>query len=77
MSTDRNRKQFVDLGSHPEAYMTRGTCGDTGGAVSFWVKIVNCTGTRYSGIITTLPMGVGAGLLISCVTEDNRDETIE
>ena len=55
--------------------MTTGTCGNTGGAVSFWVKIVNCTGTD-SGIITTFSRGVGAGLLISCFSEDNGDEII-
>ena len=56
--------------------MTTGTCGDTLGAVSFWLKIVNCSGTN-SGIITTLPTkGAEAGLLISCFSGNNGNELI-
>ena len=37
------RQQWINLGNHPEACMTRPeTCGHTGGAVSLWVRRIFC-----------------------------------
>ena len=46
VTTDRSRDQWIDLGVHTEACMTRPeTCGAAGGAVSFWVMLTNeCRG---------------------------------
>ena len=53
VSLDRTRNQWVDLGIHSEACMTRPeTCGTAGGAISLWVKVIDCP--RYAGIIPSL-----------------------
>ena len=65
-SVDRTSKQWIDVGIHTEACMTRPeTCGSAGGAVSFWINVVNCTGFQYlGGLITT--ENAGPGLRIFC-----------
>ena len=36
-------KQWIDLGIHTEACMTRPeTCGAAGGAISLWMNIIDC-----------------------------------
>ena len=43
VSTNRSQRQWVDLGIYPEACMTLPeTCGAAGGAVSMWLKIIDC-----------------------------------
>ena len=43
LNLDRAKYQWVDLGIHPEACMTRPeTCGGAGGAISFWLKTIDC-----------------------------------
>ena len=45
LTLDHTKKQWVDLGIHTEACMTRPeTCGAAGGAISVWVKIRDCHG---------------------------------
>ena len=52
VSTDRFRVQWIDLGIHTEACMTRPeTCGAADGAISMWLKITNCS--YYGGILQT------------------------
>ena len=44
MSTNHSLNQWVDLGVHTEACMTRpDTRGEAGGAISLWVNISDCT----------------------------------
>ena len=58
VSTDRTQKQWVDLGIHTEACMTRpDTCGATGGALSMWMKLVDCP--DWSGVISSHESGTG------------------
>ena len=58
---DRTSRQWIDVGIHTEACMTKPeTCGSAGGAVSFWINVVNCTGVLYlGGLITTRTAGPG------------------
>ena len=65
---DRIKRQWIDLGIHTEACMTQPeTCGSSGGAVSFWINVVNCTGFQaIRGLITT--ENGGPGLSIFCLT---------
>ena len=49
---DQNKKQWVDLGIHTEACMTRPeTCGAAGGAVSLWMRVIDCPST--GGIVSS------------------------
>ena len=42
LTLDQTRKQWVDLGIHTEACMTRPeTCGAEGGAISVWVNVID------------------------------------
>ena len=64
VGVDRNLSQWIDLDIHTEACMTQpDTCDKAGGAVSFWIKVVNCP-SRSCGIITTLQGGRFHGFLI-------------
>ena len=50
---DRPNKQWVDLGNYNEACMAQSeTCGTAGGAISMWLKIIDCH-PDYCGIIST------------------------
>ena len=41
LTLNHTMKQWVDLGIHTEACMTRpDTCGAAGGAISLWVKVI-------------------------------------
>ena len=52
LTLNRHRRQWVDLGIHTEACMTRPeTCGAAGGAISLWLKIINCPNS--DGVITS------------------------
>ena len=52
-SLDRTKNQWVDLGVHNEACMTRSeTSGVAGGAISLWVKRLDCQG--LCGVISSL-----------------------
>ena len=45
-------KQWIDLGVHPEVCLVnRYSCGVVGGAMSLWVKLIDCP--ELGGIITT------------------------
>ena len=49
---DQTRSQWVDLGIHTEACMTRPeTCGAAGGAISLWVNVIECPGN--CGIVSS------------------------
>ena len=43
-----------------------GTCGRAGGAISLWVKVIDCPINESCGIITTLQGGRFHGFLIHC-----------
>ena len=61
--TDRTESQWIDLGIHTEACMTRPeTCGVAGGSLSFWMKLRNCP--EELGVITTIHSGTG--LMVLC-----------
>ena len=53
VSTNISLNQWIDLGIHTEACMTRPeTCGAAGGAFSVWLRLVDCP--HGAGIITTI-----------------------
>ena len=71
VSTSVSLSQWVDLGIQTEACMTQPkTCGAAGGAVSFWVRLLDCPG--LAGIITTRKVKVtdggpaGTGFHVGC-----------
>ena len=52
MSTDKIKRQWVDLGIKAEACMTQPeTCGAVGGAISVWLTVIDCS--HDGGIIAT------------------------
>ena len=60
------KSQWVDLGIHTEACMTRPeTCGAAGGAFSMWVKVIDCP-SPVRGIISSR---VSSGSVFYCVNE--------
>ena len=62
LSLDRTKRQWVDLGIHTEACMTRPeTCGAAGGAVSLWVRV---SASSSGGIVSTLAYGFTTGFNI-------------
>ena len=62
--TDRTKNQWIDLGIHTEACMTRPeTCGAAGGAISLWLKVINCSD---DGIITTRSDRNSTGSIVFC-----------
>ena len=64
LTLDHTKKQWVDLGIHTEACMTRPeTCGAAGGAISVWVKIRDCHG--QGGIISS-QTNAASGTLLFC-----------
>ena len=55
---DRTKRQWIDLGTRTEACMTQPeTCGATGGAISMWLKIVDCP--EGCGVISSHESGTG------------------
>ena len=43
VTLDHTKNQWIDLGVHTEACMTRPeTCGAAGGTISLWVKQIEC-----------------------------------
>ena len=56
LNLNRTKEQWIDLGVHTEACMTRpDTCSSAGGAISLWVNLVDCPGN--SGILSTREAG--------------------
>ena len=50
---DRTKNQWVDLGIHTEACMTRPeTCGAEGGAISLWIRVIDCP--NIGGLVSSL-----------------------
>ena len=69
MITDHTKQQWVDLGMHTEACMTRPeTCGAAGGAISVWINAIYYD--YYSGIpgIISSNPDDSSGLLIYFTT---------
>ena len=57
-TVDRTKNQWVDLGIHTEACMTRPeTCGAAGGAISVWINLISCS---HGGIISSYSDGTGS-----------------
>ena len=49
---DRTKKQWVDLGIHTKACMTRPeTCGAAGGTISLWIRVIDCP--SIGGIVSS------------------------
>ena len=62
LALDHTQSQWVDLGIHTEACMTRpDTCGAAGGAISLWVIAIACSG----GIVSSKVDG-SSGSVIFC-----------
>ena len=63
VATNRTKKQWIGLGVHTEACLTRPeTCGAAGGAISLWLRLKDCP--DWSGIIST--QETGTGFIIYC-----------
>ena len=63
LALDHTQSQWVDLGTHTEACMTQSeTCGAAGGAISLWVKLIDCP--DWSGVLSS--RGSGTGIEIYC-----------
>ena len=53
LTLDKSKKQWADMGIHTKACITRPeTCGAAGGAISVWIKIVDCL-NQYGGVISS------------------------
>ena len=49
MNLNKSKNQWIDLGFYPEVSLTRRCgCGVAGGAISMWLRLIEC-----GGIITT------------------------
>ena len=71
VSINRSNSQWIDLGVHTEACMTRPeTCGAAGGAVSLWLRLTDgCANNK--GLLTTRPDS-GSGFAVYCRMGDLR-----
>ena len=70
---DRTKSEWIDLGIHTEACMTRPeTCGAAGGAISLWAKMIDCPSS--AGIVSSY--NSGTGLFIFCNDGDIRYDTL-
>ena len=68
LTLDRTKSQWVDLGIHTEACMTRPeTCGAAGGSISVWVNVIVF---NWGGIISSF--GSSTGLRIGCRSSEIR-----
>ena len=62
---DRSKSQWVDIGIHTEACMTHPeTCSAAGGAVSLWLKLIDCS--HASGGIVSSRAHDSSGIRIRC-----------
>ena len=58
---DHTKKQWVDLGIHSVACMTRPeTCGAAGGAISLWANLISCSD---SAIISSVAYDLTGSLM--------------
>ena len=65
VSTEIFLNQWIDLGIHTEACMTRPeTCGTAGGAFSLWLRLTDCP--QSAGIITTIDDSEKTGFCLWC-----------
>ena len=56
---DRTKSQWVDLGNHTEACMTRPeTCSEAGGAISLWINVIDCP--SLGGIVSSVSGSTGS-----------------
>ena len=64
LALNRHKRQWIDLGVHTDACMTRPeTCSSAGGAISVWIKFIDCP--NHGGIISSRGTWK-RGLLFSC-----------
>ena len=64
MSTDRTKGQWIDLGIHTKACMTRMDCGTPGGAVSMWFRLEDLC-DDFAGLLTTRSL-TRSGFVVDC-----------
>ena len=70
---NHTNSQWVDLGIHTEACMTRPeTCGAAGGAISLWLNVIDCS--PGDGIISSYDY-LRTGLIVFCYSENIRYDT--
>ena len=76
VGTDVTHEQWIDLGVHTEACLTRpDTSGTAGCAISMWVRVTSCTGANY--IITSRSFRNSSGFTFSCLGNTFEDVTTE
>ena len=65
MSSDRAVGRWIDLGIHNEACMVQpDTCGEKGGAVSLWHRVLSCPG--FGGIVSSHSTLESVGITVYC-----------
>ena len=65
--TKRTEKQWVNMGtiSTLACFVIPNTCGSAGGALSVWMKILECS--KETGVITSMNTGeISEGFLVTC-----------
>ena len=64
VKTNRDQKQYIDLGDLSTACFTRPhTCGPEGAAISFWFNLDACG--SYGGMVSSATADT-SGFLIAC-----------
>ena len=72
LTLDKTKSQWVDLGIHTEACMTRPeTCCAAGGAISVWLKVNGCPGGS-EGFISSRAISGTSGFVIYCYSYNIR-----
>ena len=70
MDLNKSKSQWIDLGFHPEVCLAqRYGCGVAGGAISLWLKLIECGGiiTTRTGSGQSGGFFLATGLNIYCV----------
>ena len=58
LTLNHTRRQWIDLGIHPEVCMTQlDTCGAAGGAISLWLRVLDCS--DWAGVLSSRDSGTG------------------
>ena len=68
---DRTKSEWIDLGIHTDIFMTRpDTCDAAGGAISLWVKVIDCA--TSSGIVSSVNAPFHTDSAIICENQHIR-----
>ena len=74
VATDKAQQQWIDLGTHTEACLTRPDT-DGGCSISMWVRITACDGVNY--VMTSGTFLNSTGFIFSCISDTHDDITTQ